>query len=144
MPPLQNLKFICLRYPTRFFLKLSDPDPTCIFSTQHNTNCFSFNVWDKTKVDSSLLRCRFADYHKCVYLPALAPLFKEHQFGIISIRKGLQGTQTSIIKNQNLCGLVWNVCFVTFPILCFNICRLNTAGYPFITSEQWTSPFCGS
>ena len=24
--------------PTQFFLKLRDPDPTCIFSTRHNTS----------------------------------------------------------------------------------------------------------
>ena len=112
MPQLQNLIFIWLRYSILlFFRKITDLDPTCIFSARHNTNYFSFNVWDKTKVDSSLLWCRFADYHKCVYLPALVPLFKKHQFGIISIRKGLQGTQTSI---NNLAKLVFHAKFDTY------------------------------
>ena len=43
MPVVRNSTIFCSQYsivpgPTRFCLKLPDPDPTCIFATRHNTN----------------------------------------------------------------------------------------------------------
>ena len=100
MPPLRNLIFIWLRYSILlFFRKITDLDPTCIFSARHNTNCFSLNVWDVGL--QTIIRV----------FTCLASYVQETPVWYYFYEKGLQGTQTSI---NNLAKFVFRAKFDTY------------------------------